>query len=34
VYWWVTSLHRPKYTAALAEWNRQWCCMRCGQVFV
>ena len=30
---WVLSAQRPKYEAALARWNSQWCCMRCGRVF-
>jgi hypothetical protein len=32
-YWWVMAVKRPPYVAALAQWARSWCCMRCGQVF-
>ena len=32
-YWWVMAVKRPLYVTALAQWTRQWCCMRCGRVF-
>lgn len=29
----IERAQKPAYQRALARWNRQWCCMRCGEVF-
>jgi hypothetical protein len=37
IWWWVHNLYAPAarqaYEAALAQWQKQWCCMKCGNVF-